>query len=154
MNIQPQFLTSPEYKVFKRLVKVNALEQIVKLGILCQQEKTSVLKIHDGESLELWLDLPEGSGVDYFNHFISSNLIEVETSGIRCLFFEKMNKQLISNWRNGELKSMKAKGTQCNSIEDNSMQFNSTECLGTAKAMLKQRASNASSMLDDEDKPW
>jgi len=147
MNIQPQFLSSPEYMRFKKRIGLQAMEFIVKLGIRCQQTKSSQLAINNAEDLEFMLGIEEG-GSAILEALVSSGLVDPEGGEYHCAFFVQMNKQLLSNWRNGELKSIQAKSNKTNTTESNSTQYN---------RMPKQCLSNASK--DEEpffvdESPW
>lgn len=134
MNIQPQFLTSPEYRRFKKRIGAVAMEYLVTIGIRCQQVRDVKLPVDTVEDLELILNIDDG-GQEVLDALIASGLIDPEGGSYRCVFFEEMNKQLLSNWRNGAMRAM-----QCKSNESNPTQLNSTQ----SNRMPKQCLSNAS----------
>lgn len=129
MNIQPQFLTSPEYRRFKKRIGPAAMEYLVTIGIRCQQVRDVKLPVDTVEDLELILNLDDG-GQEVLDALISSGLIDPEGGSYRCVFFEDMNKQLLSNWNNGKFGSMggrkpnESNTTQSNSTQSNSIQLN------------------------------
>lgn len=141
MNIQPQFLNSPEFKRFKKRIGLGAMEYLVILGCRCQQTKSPKLAINDTEDLELILNVNEG-GQEILDALVSSGLVDPEGGEYLCTFFVDQNNQLLSNWRNGELKSIQSKSKQSNTTQSKPTQFNSTQ--PNAKAMPKQCSSTAS----------
>lgn len=135
MNISPQFVKSPNFIKFKRRVGDKAMEHLVLIGLYCQQGKNPVIMAADTEDLEIIADCEDGEML--LEIMLQTGMLEAEGAGqYRCLFFEEMNNQLISNWRNGAMKAKQSKSTQSNPKQTNSIQLNSTECLGTASSGL------------------
>ena len=162
MNITPVFLAENQFKRFKKMRGDIAMELLIRIGCICQQKKTSILRFESDDDFELMFDVEDGG--EFKSQLLTCNLIDDVGGGdYRILFFEEMNNQLMSNWRNGELKSKQAKAiqkksiqskaTQQNSNELNSTEFNSSQFNSTqpaARAEAKHRASSAYSSAYDE----
>lgn len=150
MNITPAFLSSPKFIRLERKLGVGALSFLVKLGIVCQQTKSNFIEIDDVGDLEIRLGITEG-GKDVLMALEELGMISKgEGSIYECHFFLEQNKQLLSNWKNGEsfkkkskeLKSTQSNSNQLNSTQSNSTQFNSTQ--STANSVPTQCQGSAS----------
>ena len=111
------------------------MEHLVRIGIRCQQTKSVVLSINDAEDLEFILGIESG-GQEVLDALIATGLIEPECGEYTCKFFEEQNKQLLSNWKNGERLSLRSKeknSTQSNSIQSNSNQLNPSQFNSTQR---------------------
>lgn len=133
MNITPVFIKSPEYRRFERTVGIIAMKCVVEVGLVCQQSRSPEIKLRDGIDLELILNLDE-SGDELLSAMIDCGLITktANKDAYLCNYFMETNNGLLSNWRNGELKSIQAKAkqakaTETNPTEPNPNQSNSTQ---------------------------
>ena len=166
MNISPVFYKSTDFLFFKREVGDIAMEVIVMIGLHCQQSRSPDIRIRNGAELEIMLNIQD-RGEIILSALIEHGLIsrtEVDHF-YYCDFFVEMNKQLLTNWRNGERtrkaiqskskeskskesnssqsnssqsNSSQSNSSQINSTQINSTQLNSTECHASAKAPPKQ----------------
>ena len=109
MNITPQFVKSPPFVKFERIVGPQAYKYITLLGMYCQQSRTTDVQIEEPIDLEILLDIDSG-GEEIMESMLKLKLIEeTEPSTFHCSFFADQNKQLLSNWNNGAMKARKAK---------------------------------------------
>ena len=132
------------------------MEYIVKLGIRCQQVKSPDLRVDCAEDLEFMLTIDDG-GEAILEALVSSGLVDPEGSIYTCTFFIEMNGQLLSNWRNGEMRAKQSNPNQSNPKKSNStqskpIQSKSTVCLSNAQAMLTEKA--IEDYTDDSDGPF
>jgi hypothetical protein len=147
MNIQPQFLNSPQFRRFKKRIGSFAMEHIVVLGCRCQQTKSPVIEITDAEDLEFMLNIESG-GQEILDTLVASGLVDPEGGNYTCTFFIEMNAQLISNWENGKARAKRIKEAQSKPTESKSKEINSSQSNSTqryAQAVPKQCSSNAQS---------
>lgn len=109
MNITPQFVKSPSFVKFERLIGPQAYKHIVLLGMYCQQSRSPEIKIEEPLDLEILLDT-DSNGDKILEALLKFKLMEeVGEHTYYCTFFIETNKQLLSNWNNGEMKARKAK---------------------------------------------
>jgi len=136
MNITPQFVNSPDFVLLKRKIGTGSLEYLVRLGCNCQQLKTSICKIRCAEEWSIISGCEDGGKLK--DALIELDMVEdLGNKEYEFHFFADMNNQLLSNWKNGQLKSKQSKAKQSKPNQPKSTQLNSTECLGTAKAVDK-----------------
>jgi len=120
MNITPQFVKSPPFVKFERLVGPQAYKHITLLGMYCQQSRSPEIKIEDPLDLEILIDVESG-GEEILKNLMRFKLIEeTEPSTYSCTFFIEQNKQLLSNWNNGAMKARKAKARKAPAPEPKS----------------------------------
>jgi hypothetical protein len=144
MNITPVFIKSPDFLKLERDIGNEALSYLVKIGLYCQQSRKTTITIEESFDLELVTQCPDGDKL--LGALIQRRMLERRDGNeYECSFFVEQNKQLLSNWKNGEMKANKAKSIQSNSNEINSNQSNSTQPY--AQAMPKQ-------CLEAEDAPF
>lgn len=146
MNISPVFYKSTDFLFFKREVGDIAMEVIVMIGLNCQQSRSPDIRIRNGAELEIMLNIQD-KGEILLSSLIEHGLISrtEEEHFYYCDFFVEMNKQLLTNWRNGEMtrKAIQSKSKESKSIQSNSTQLNSTECPASAMALPRQRGGTA-----------
>lgn len=140
MNITPQFLNTPAYLKFRRRIGDGSMEYLVRLGLHCQQSKSSTVALYDDEDVELTLGIDSG-GKAILDALSDLKMASMGEEGLTCYFFEDMNRQLLSNWKNGELKSIQSKANKTNSKQSNSNQPYATP-------LPKQCSSNASDLTE------
>lgn len=109
MNITPQFVKSPSFVKFERLIGTQAYKHIVLLGMYCQQSRSPEIQIEEPLDLEILLDA-DANGDEILEALLKFKLIEeIGEHTYSCTFFIEQNKQLLSNWHNGAMKAKKAK---------------------------------------------
>ena len=109
MNITPQFVKSPPFIKFERVTGSIAYKYITLLGMYCQQSRSPNVTIEEPLDLELLIGADE-NGEQILSDLLKFKLIEkVDEVTYSCTFFIEQNKQLLSNWNNGAMKSHKAK---------------------------------------------
>ena len=139
MNITPVFIKSPDFLKLERDIGAVALSYLVKIGLYCQQSRKTSIEIEEPFDLELITQCEDGDKL--LSALVRRKMLRQLSDGqYECVFFEDQNKQLLSNWKNGEMKAKKAKSNQSNVIELNSTQTNSTQ----PNRMPRQCLSNAS----------
>lgn len=117
MNITPQFVKSPSFVKFERLVGAESYKYIVLLGMYCQQSRSPEIVIEEPLDLEIILNT-DTNGAGILEALLKFKLIEeVGEHTYSCTFFIDQNKQLLSNWNNGAMKAKKAK-EKSQQIED------------------------------------
>jgi len=117
MNITPGFIKSPSFLKLERAIGDNAYKYTVLLGMYCQQQRTTELEFKDILDFELIIGATEG-GNQILGSFLKYELIE-ETSPdtYYITYFVDTNKQLLSLWKNGEMKAKKSKAKKQQSSE-------------------------------------
>lgn len=109
MNIAPGFIKSPPFLKFERLTGATAYKYTVLLGMYCQQIRCTELEIKEPIDLELIIGATE-NGEQILANLIKCELIEeVGTNKYFIKYFVDTNAQLLSLWKNGEMKAKKAK---------------------------------------------
>lgn len=109
MNIAPGFIKSPSFLKFERLTGDTAYKYTVLLGMYCQQIRCTELEIKEPIDLELIIGANE-NGEEILANLIKCELIEqIDTNKYFIKYFVDTNAQLLSLWRNGEMKAKKAK---------------------------------------------
>lgn len=109
MNITPDFVNGIEFKKFKRTWGDCSMEILVTLGIKCQLSKSSTIVFNDTEDIDLMFDVGEFDGEKLLKDLVRFNLATiVGENEYRIDYFEETNRQLLSNWANGERKRCKA----------------------------------------------
>lgn len=75
----------------------------------CQQSRSPEITIEDAVDLEILLDI-DSNGDKILEALLKFKLVEkIEDNIYLCNFFVEQNKQLLSNWKNGEMKARKSK---------------------------------------------
>lgn len=109
MNIAPGFIKSPSFLKFERLTGDTAYKYTVLLGMYCQQIRCTELEIKEPIDLELIIGATE-NGDQILANLIKCELIEeVGKNKYFIKYFVDTNAQLLSLWKNGEMKAKKAK---------------------------------------------
>ena len=109
MNITPQFVKSPAFVKYERLVGSQAYKHITLLGMYCQQSRSPIVQIEEPLDLEIIIGVESG-GEEILAAMLKLKLIEqIDEAQYSCTFFLDQNKQLLSNWRNGAMKAQKSK---------------------------------------------
>ena len=75
MNITPQFVKSPPFVKFERIVGPQAYKYITLLGMYCQQSRTTDVQIEEPIDLEILLDIDSG-GEEIMESMLKLKLIE------------------------------------------------------------------------------
>jgi uncharacterized protein YeeX (DUF496 family) len=118
MNITPQFVKSPQFIKFERVTGSIAYKYITLLGMYCQQSRSPNVTIEEPLDLELLIGADE-NGEQILSDLLKFKLIEkLDEVTYSCTFFIEQNKQLLSNWNNGAMKSRKSKAAKAIKVVD------------------------------------
>lgn len=106
MNLNPQFLDTPEYRRFKRKLGANAFECVWKMFSTCQTSKQTTLLIYDSEDLHEIAGEP--ATIEPFA--LMDLVIELgwitptkDTKVYEATLFINENAPLIARWNNGRM---------------------------------------------------
>lgn len=166
MNIAPPFLKSMEYNMLKKKYgPCFSMAILVNIGLYCQETRKTTIKINRPEMLSAMFDVGDFDGDELIADLVDFELIEdVGDFNYRIVFFEDMNAQLITLWRNGERKKAKAmeqNKTEQNETKENKTELNRTELNGMlgnsssiASASSKRSTSIASDEIIEDEVPW
>ena len=109
MNITPGFIKSPSFLKLERDLGDNAYKYTVLLGMYCQQQRTTELEFKDILDFELIIGATEG-GNHILGSFLKYELIEESSADTYYIkYFVETNGQLLSLWKNGEMRAKKSK---------------------------------------------
>ena len=102
MNFNNNFTRSPNYIRFKRSInRPEALEYLLNLGLICQNERTICLDFPDNS-----LGLPDDLDPELVKEqLISCGYMEAldrEAGSYLITMFQDNNRSLISKWENGK----------------------------------------------------
>jgi len=126
MNVTPQFVKSPSFVKFERIIGANAYKHIVLLGMYCQQTRSPYVKIEEPIDLEILLDT-ETNGSGILEALVKTKLVEeVGNHQYCCTFFVDQNAQLMTLWRNGAMRAYKSK-QKTNQVDDELDEFMETD---------------------------
>jgi len=117
MNIAPGFIKSPAFLKFERLTGNASYKYTVLLGMYCQQTRCTELEIKEPIDLELIVGA-NGGGDEILENLIKCELIEdVGSNKYFIKYFVDTNAQLLSLWKNGEMKAKKAKAKSMGNVD-------------------------------------
>ena len=107
MNFNNNFTRSPNYIRFKRSInRPEALEYLLNLGLICQNERTIYLDFPDNFELAVSLGLPDELDPELVKQqLIKCGFMEEldrEAGSYLITLFQDNNRSLISKWENGK----------------------------------------------------